>query len=140
MAFMGIFLIIFLFTAFIMFIGYLMRSIGYMLLFTNAYNEKGWKGFIPFYGTYLLYTKLQIVWLFFVSIGITIIAYFVGKSWMYSIWTICVMVINGFVGYKTAKELDHPLWLTVLSVFMPDLVFAIHGIMELKKNETANYQ
>lgn len=50
------------------------------------------------------------------------------------------MVINGFVGYKTAKELDHPLWLTVLSVFMPDLVFAIHGIMELKKNETANYQ
>lgn len=55
-------------------IAYIMRSMGYLIIFKCEYRVEGWKAFVPLYSTYILYSHLKIIWLFMINIAVTLLA------------------------------------------------------------------
>ena len=113
-------------------IAYIMRSMGYLIIFKSECRVEGWKAFVPLYSTYILYSHLEIIWLFVINIAVTLLVWIVDKDIMTSLWMLYTLSANGFVGYKLTKLLNHPTGLVALSIALPDFTYAIHGLIIVK--------
>lgn len=138
--FMMVFAIVILASLIAFFVGYLMKSIGYRLLYNKVFGESTWKAFVPFYNDFIVCNHLGVLWLFwlkmaaYISLPVLLSFSIIIESTnitaiIYDILLIVLTILKIVFEYFLVKRISQSPLFCIFNIFFPNLTILINGII-----------
>ena len=140
MGFIVVFSIVILASLVAFLVGYLMKSIGYRLLYNKIFGESAWKAFVPFYNDFIVYNHLGVLWLFwlkivaYISLPISLLFSMIVEGTnintiIYNILLIVLTILKIVFEYFLVKRIGQSPLFCILTFLFPNLTILINGVI-----------